>query len=122
MKILSRLSFPSSQRLDDHIDRQSKRRCVLSVRDSDTQQEESFAFEDVYAMSVTYHSACSKEMITAYDQLVVIADSEWLRAIQAAVAASGGRADGLRHYRIYLDGGPCYEFISENYEHSKKSA
>jgi len=73
-------------------------------------------------MSVTYHHACSKEMIKAYDQLVVIADSEWLRAVQGAMAESSGKADGLRHYRIYLDGGPCYEFISENYEYSKKSA
>jgi hypothetical protein len=94
----------------------------VTVRDSDSPREESFAFGDVYAMNVTYHHACSEEMIKAYDQLVEIADSEWLRAIQERVATSGGQAGELRHYRIYLDDGPCYEFISGSHEYSQKTA
>lgn len=122
MKTLSRLSFPSSQRVDDRIAHLPKRRCVVTVRDSDSNTEDVFSFGDVYALAVTYHHARSEEMIQAYDQVVEIDDSTWLRDIQNRVSHVDGLAERLRHYRINLDDGPCYEFISGSYEYSKNGA
>ncbi len=122
MRTLMRLSFPSSQRVDDRVEHLPKRRRVVTVRDSDSTKEDSFVFEDVYAMRVTYHHACSDEMRAAYDCLMEFDDSSWLREIQDRVTTAGGPADHLRHYRIYLDDGPCYEFISGSYKYSPESA
>jgi hypothetical protein len=121
MKTLARLSFPSSQRLNDCIESLPKRRRVVIVRDSDSEKEDSFSFADVYAISVTFHHACSEDMISAYDQLVQVDSSDWLREIQKRVSSRNSEAKTLSHYRIYLDDGPCYEFICGSYEYSNKN-
>ena len=120
MKTIARLSFPSSQRLDDRIESLPKRCRVVTVRDSDSEKEDSFLFSDIHAICVTFHRACSEDMISAYDQLIQLDSSDWLREVKKRVSSAGGDAKSLNHYRIYLDDGPCYEFICGSHEYSKK--
>jgi hypothetical protein len=111
MTTLARLRFPSSQRRGDDLEVRPGRACAMTVRDSDSQRFDTFLFDGIFASQVTYHSACSVDMIEAYDRLVEVSSSLWLREVQARVADAGGPST-LKHYRIYLDDGPCYEFIA----------
>lgn len=90
----------------------------MTIRDSDSEQAESFSFDGVEAVRITYHRACSEEMIRAYDQLVEIEDSEWLVEVRSRVRAEGPKAP-VRHLRIYFDDGPCYEFLCTSCSHGK---
>jgi hypothetical protein len=111
MKVLQRLGFPSSQRLAVHIEHQPKRQRVVTVSDSDSKQEEKFYCDGIAALASTYHSACSEEMVRAYDQLVKLDDSNLLRETKPrSVPLSGVN---LRHFRIYVDDGPGFDFIGE---------
>jgi len=119
MKTLARLGFPSSQRVDDRFERLPRRCHVVAVRDSDSDQVELFTFNDVEAVRITYHSACSEDMMLAYDQLVEIYDSEWLTGVKKEFEPLD--ATGLRHLRLYLDDGPCYEFLCRSAGHTQNA-
>lgn len=74
-------------------------------------------FESMEAFKCTYEQACTPEMIrSAYDKLVDVNPSDWLTAIQGQLVSYGARnVDELRHLMIYLDDGPCYEFICRTF-------
>ncbi len=73
-------------------------------------------FPRVMAYKVTYHTACTFFMInTAYDKLVDLGRSDWLEAIEKNVEGQGEKAEGLRHFMVYFDDGPCYEFIGTSF-------
>jgi hypothetical protein len=118
MNPLAKLSFPSSQRLSARLEHQQKRQSTVTISDSDSDIEEIFAFGGIAALSLTYHDACTTEMVRAYDQLVEIDESLWLREIKQHYKGATPE-DQLHHYRIYLDNGPCFDFICETYKHQK---
>ena len=118
MTSLVTLSFPSSQRLSARLEHQQKRQSIVTISDSDSDIEERFEFSGIAALTLTYHDACTKEMVCAYDQLVEIDESLWLREIKKNY--TGTTPEGqLHHYRIYVDDGPCFDFICETYKHQK---
>lgn len=77
-------------------------------------------FIDVEAFKCTYLALLSVEMIeSAYDCLVDLGKSAWLSEA-ANQAQSLGRPLDLRHLRLCLDDGPCYEFLCRNVEVSSE--
>jgi hypothetical protein len=94
-----------------------RRTCVLSFQYEN--RDGGFAacelrFHDVAALRCTYLPALTADMIrSAYDKLVEIRNSAWLRE------ANSIRPDEpklLRHLRICFDDGPCYEFLCVEFE------
>lgn len=122
MKMLAKLSFPSSQRIDQSLEVLPRRRHVVAVRDSDSDKIDRFAFDDVLAARITYHTACSVEMVAAYDKLVEICKSDWLSEVKNTIDAAGGDGSNLRQFMLYLDDGPCYEFVCRNAEYTTTEA
>jgi len=74
-------------------------------------------FDGVEAFKCTYYRACTVEMIrSAYDKVVDVGSSEWLSAVRDQLATYVGQnVDELKHLMIYLDDGPCYEFICRTF-------
>lgn len=60
--------------------------------------------------------ACRPEHVNAYDTLVEVRDSEWLRAVVADIAEGWKDKWELHHYRIYFASDGCYEYIAESWE------
>ena len=104
-----------------------RRGCVLSCEyegDDDQVVSLKLLFEDVQAFKCTYEKACTAEMIsTAYDKVVDLGSSEWLTAVREQLASFGvENVEGVKHLIIYLDGGPCYEFLCRNFRVEESSA
>lgn len=99
---------------------QPQRVCGLSFsyEKSDGDQETcELRFRDVVAYKCTYLPALTAQMIrSAYDKLVDVGSSEWLRE---AVGVSQDEGPPLRHLRICFDDGPCYEFLCGGFETAK---
>jgi hypothetical protein len=74
-------------------------------------------FDGVEAFKCTYQGACTPETIkTAYDKVVDVGASEWLSAVIRQLVNNGAQnTEQLRHLMIYLDDGPCYEFICRTF-------
>ncbi len=74
-------------------------------------------FDGVEAFKCTYQGACTPEMIrSAYDKVVNMDRSEWLSAVTGQLVDFGVQDVGqLKHLAIYLDDGPCYEFICRTF-------
>ncbi len=113
MKTLAKLRFPSSQRHSERLDQHPKRERIVVVRDSDSEMEDHFIFRGVVALKITYHDACAPEATTAYDRLVEVPSSEWASDIQKRMKQNRQ----VFHYRLYLDDGPCYDFLAESFEY-----
>jgi len=77
---------------------------------------ERIVFCGVESFMCTYYTANSLEVFEAYDRVVDLGDTEWLRTISKNLIRAGGSIDGLKHFRVYFDDGPCYEFISRSFE------
>ena len=72
-------------------------------------------FTKVEAYKCTYLTSCSVEMITtSYDKLVMCSDTQWMSEVKAIAERVSGLEKNLKHYRIFFDDGPCYEFLCEN--------
>ena len=70
----------------------------------------------VEAFKCTYMTSLTVEMIeSAYDKLVDVGESDWLRASRNVNCATGTPAS-LKHLRICFDDGPCYEFLCGHHE------
>jgi hypothetical protein len=119
MNTLTNFSFPSSQRVDQTLEVLPRRRHVVAVRDSDSNKVDRFTFEDVLVMRITYHKACRVDMVGAYDKLVEICDSDWLSEVKKTVEAASGEGADLRQFMLYLDDGPCYEFVCRGAVYTK---
>ena len=82
--------------------------------ESETGQYESatIRFRGVEAFSFTSFESCSPEQVSAYDKVVAVRGSEWLKQIRSrrAVEESLGR-----HYRIFFDEVGCYEVIASEF-------
>ena len=74
---------------------------------------EEVTFAGVEAFAFTSHESCTEDQVDAYDVLVEVVDSAWIRQLQAARVAPTPR---LRHMRIYFDEIGCYEVAAADFE------
>jgi len=70
-------------------------------------------FHRVVAYRCSYGFSCGSDLVrTAYDQLVDLGATDWLRMVRIATSGDPSRdVEPLRHVAIFFDEGPCYEFI-----------
>jgi hypothetical protein len=120
--------------------------CVLSFEyegENDEIVRGRLLFDGVEAFRFTCLNACTAEMVNiAYDKLVDIGQSEWLTSVSeqlrnynAALRSPNAQhsmevqthldcylidVEKLRHFAVFFDGGPCYEFICQNFEFEEK--
>lgn len=99
-----------------------KRECELAfyIECDDGDRKAGLLFKGVEAYKCTHLPARTKAMIdAAYDRLVVIQSSAWLREIEESAAlfysSRHGPMPELQHYMICFDSGPCYEFICASF-------
>jgi hypothetical protein len=85
----------------------------LCVRYEDTQDE--LRFERVESLRVTHYRACTADMVSAYDGLSDEGETLWLAEVRRQLQSAGEPSTGLQHFRLYLDDGPCYEFICHGF-------
>ena len=104
----------SSGRSHDLLRQLDRRQIEVSVHD-DEQPSERLFFGGVESFRVTYHHSCTLDMIDAYDRVVELPETGWLAEVQQQLRHAGDPTDGLRHLRIFLDDGPCYEFICRTF-------
>lgn len=98
----------------------SERRCLLEYSYENEKDfsivSEKLIFDGVESFKCIYHKACSLEMIEAYDKVLNIENSIWLNEIRNNLTRNEADALSLKHFRIYFDDGPCYEFICRSFE------
>lgn len=127
-KILWTLPVPSTALLNGcTFEKLPRRTCALTCEyedEGDRVISLRLVFDGVEAFKCTYGEACTLEMIrTAYDRVVDLGSSEWLSAVREQVASYGDRkVEELKHLMIYVDDGPCYEFICRNFRVAESSA
>lgn len=69
---------------------------------------EEFSFRGVVAFTFTAMSSCNEDQISAYDQLVVVTNSDWPRSV-------GELREEVHHYRIFFDEAGCYEVLAAEF-------
>jgi len=74
-------------------------------------------FQGCEAFRVTYSTACTADNISAaYDKLVDLGETDWLREVRTITARTTQNVSRLRHLMIYFDDGPAYEFVCRDFE------
>jgi len=88
---------------------------VLRYVVDDTEKGE-VVFPGGVAYRWTRSELCTPEMVDAYDSVAEVLDSEWSALVTRAaeVGQTGARTPNLPHYRVYFDGGGCYEILAES--------
>jgi len=66
-------------------------------------------FGGLHALVFTAHASCTRDQVRAYDRLVRVKDSDWLRSLT-------GADPSLRHFRIYFDEFGCYDIAAASFE------
>lgn len=74
---------------------------------------EAATFRSVMAVLFTDHESCSEEQVAAYDRLVEVGCSSWLKGLQSARIYP---ASGIRHLRIYFDELGCYDVAASDFD------
>lgn len=75
------------------------------------------AFAGVRALRQQAESHCTAELVReAYDTLVEVEGSDWIRELRAAQPERNRGCGEVRHYMIYLDGSGCYEVVARSWE------
>jgi len=77
---------------------------------------EEVIFDGVESFKCTYFMACSLEMHYAYDKVLNVGLSQWLNEIIHNLSENQADPKNLKHFRIYFDDGPCYEFICRSFQ------
>lgn len=77
---------------------------------------EQLIFDGIESFKSTYYTACSIEMIAAYDKVIELGKSDWLSKIAQNLSNADVESQNLKHLRIYFDDGPCYEFICRQFD------
>jgi hypothetical protein len=114
-----------------NFEKRLRRVCVLSweyegnsefvKRPTEGTIHQELIFSGVAAFKCTYGLLCGSDMITrAYDALVDLGESEWLRALRDRPEGRYREGISLHHIAIFFDDGPCYEFICEAVQASTK--
>jgi hypothetical protein len=117
---LYKIKVPSSALSSPIFTMELGRRCSLSysyeIENTDFEVHERLVFEGVEAFKCTYYTANSVEVFDAYDRILKIVPSSWLKEIKNNLTQNGTEASSLAHLRIFFDDGPCYEFICRSFE------
>jgi hypothetical protein len=74
----------------------------------------SFSFTRVQASLFTGWQWCTEEQVAAYDRVVEVQDSEWLRTLDASDARMPKTP--LRHFRVYFDEVGCYDVAAAAFD------
>ncbi len=124
-KIFWELPVPSGSFLkSEKFEILPKRVCSLELsyeESDDTVSSTLILFEDVEAFKCTYFRSCSVELIRlAYEKIVDLNNTNWLKEIRDNLEKSKIEATSLKHYAIYFDDGPLYEFICKSITINKK--
>ena len=98
-----------------------RRSDVISCEYEDAVRQEvvklSLIFKDTWAVKITYYTANEAPIIPiAYDKVVDFGDTTWLKMIKSTIATNRGSFETLRHFGIFFDDGPFYEFICESFQ------
>jgi hypothetical protein len=67
-------------------------------------------FHQVRAFSFVAHPMCSPEQVDAYDRVVSVSRSRWLKTFH------GPMSPEVTHYRIYFDEFGCYDIAAAHFE------
>jgi len=81
---------------------------------------EELIFDGVESFKCTYFMACSLEMHYAYDKVLNVGLSQWLKDIIENLLQNNADSKDLKHFRVYFDDGPCYEFICRSFDVFRK--
>ena len=73
-------------------------------------------FMRVRAYQFRSESHCTSWYFDAYDTLVEVEQSDWVRELHAAEPSVTGGIWKIRHFLIYIDGAGAYEVAAEDYE------
>ena len=119
MNILWKLPGPSSGRLESVSLQELPGRAytlrVVCEDDDAILRNCEVRFDSVEAFRCWFLPAITVELIeTAYDQLVDMGATSWLQEA-SHTRERLGFTGSIRHLRICLDDGPCYEFICRDY-------
>jgi hypothetical protein len=115
VKTLLKLPFASSGRLSERMMFPGKRDFIIEIADSDTNAVERLTFSQVEVLNITFGHAVAPDVNTAYDRLIDVENSILLSTTEARLIVAGIETTKLRHYRLYLDDGPCYDILSHGY-------
>lgn len=78
-------------------------------------------FSEVEGLRCTYESSCGPEVVSAYDKLVDLGKTEWLKVATANLVRRGKPAAALKHLMIFFDDGPCYEFLCGRWRYFERA-
>lgn len=89
------------------------RTCSLeySYQDGEAFRNERLNFEGVEAFRCVYYAAVDLELVSTYDKVSDLGDTNWLQRIVSNLSSAGMESVGLKHLAIFFDDGPSYEFI-----------
>ncbi len=109
VNILFQISTCSASPSNDSLQKLPRRDYLLSIRHEDTQDD--LRFQRVEALRVTHYRACTVEMVSSYDRVTDCGETHWLASVRQQLQSASEPVEGLRHLTLYLDDGPCYDFI-----------
>jgi hypothetical protein len=120
-KKLYKLPFPSTSLLTDPVfEKRVKRTCSLICKYEGSTEDKidvlTLLFEQVETFRCTYYKACGQYVIDAYDKVIDLGETDWLKEIKSNLLQNGGTADNLTHLMTYFDDGPAYEFICRGFK------
>lgn len=73
-------------------------------------------FNRVEVYKCSYFSSCTADQIaSAYDRVIAFDDSDLLRGAVKAMSAGAHEVVDIRHFAIFFDDGPYYEFICRGF-------
>ena len=115
MKTIYTLPVPSTSLLNDaEFEMQLGRTCTLSCEyehQGEINNVLTMFFDGVEAFRCTYYRAVSLDLLEAYDKVVDLGETEWLRDLRNNLTECKMDATSLSHLATYFDDGPAYEFI-----------
>jgi hypothetical protein len=102
------------------------RRCSLGydyeTKEADALVTETILFAGVEGFKCTYYTSNSAEVFEAYDRIVDLGTTRWLMTISHHLESNGGSAKELKHFALFFDDGPYWEFICNSLEIGKSTS
>ena len=88
---------------------------VLELKYSDNKRYKIY-FRGIFGFKYSSHPLCTADDVDAYDQIVEVLDSDWLKEFsQLDEEMTHTKKDELHHYMTYFDSEGVYEFIAKSF-------
>ena len=87
----------------------------FAYRQNNIEHQGGITLGHVLATRTRAERCCTAWHIEAYDALVEIQDSEWVKEIKAQTDPNWRDKWEMHHYMIYLDSAGCFEVIAASY-------